>query len=126
MYVCVCFVSHQIGCDRSSALVQICEDRSFQAFVSDALSLPLRSASFDACISIAVIHHFSTQVQILVKPPTGFSGFLDGLLISWVECFDLKLLCTLVSVAGAAAGSSSGAGETPEAGWSCADLRVGL
>lgn len=63
MCVCVCFFSHQVGCDRSSALVQICEDRGFQAFVSDALSLPLRSVSFDACISIAVIHHFSTQVQ---------------------------------------------------------------
>ncbi|XP_075905974.1 tRNA (carboxymethyluridine(34)-5-O)-methyltransferase alkbh8 isoform X2 [Nelusetta ayraudi] len=54
-----------VGCDRSSALVQICEDRGFQAFVSDALSLPLRSASFDACISIAVIHHFSTQERRL-------------------------------------------------------------
>lgn len=63
--VCVCFVSQQVGCDRSSALVQICEDRGFQAFVSDALSLPLRSASFDACISIAVIHHFSTQVETM-------------------------------------------------------------
>ncbi|XP_034556271.1 LOW QUALITY PROTEIN: alkylated DNA repair protein alkB homolog 8 [Notolabrus celidotus] len=50
-----------VGCDRSSALVQICAERGFQAFVSDALSVPLRAASCDACISIAVIHHFSTQ-----------------------------------------------------------------
>ncbi|XP_074535698.1 tRNA (carboxymethyluridine(34)-5-O)-methyltransferase alkbh8 [Halichoeres trimaculatus] len=50
-----------VGCDRSSALVQICADRGFQAFVSDALRVPLRAASCDACISIAVIHHFSTQ-----------------------------------------------------------------
>nr|XP_020495617.1 alkylated DNA repair protein alkB homolog 8 isoform X1 [Labrus bergylta] len=50
-----------VGCDRSSALVHICAERGFQAFVSDALSVPLRTASCDACISIAVIHHFSTQ-----------------------------------------------------------------
>ncbi|XP_039987691.1 alkylated DNA repair protein alkB homolog 8 [Xiphias gladius] len=50
-----------VGCDRSSALVQICAERGFQAFVSDARIVPLRTASCDACISIAVIHHFSTQ-----------------------------------------------------------------
>ncbi|XP_033486468.2 tRNA (carboxymethyluridine(34)-5-O)-methyltransferase alkbh8 [Epinephelus lanceolatus] len=54
-----------VGCDRSSALVQICAERGFQAFVSDALRVPLRSASCDACISIAVIHHFSTQERRL-------------------------------------------------------------
>ncbi|XP_036940988.1 alkylated DNA repair protein alkB homolog 8 isoform X2 [Acanthopagrus latus] len=54
-----------IGCDRSSALIQICAERGFQAFVSDALSVPLRSATCDACISIAVIHHFSTQERRL-------------------------------------------------------------
>ncbi|KAK2847126.1 hypothetical protein Q5P01_010125 [Channa striata] len=54
-----------MGCDRSNALVQICAERGFQAFVSDALSVPLRTASCDACISIAVIHHFSTQERRL-------------------------------------------------------------
>ncbi|KAL6116236.1 alkbh8 [Pungitius sinensis] len=54
-----------VGCDRSSALVQICAQRGFQAFVSDALRVPLRTASCDACISIAVIHHFSTQERRL-------------------------------------------------------------
>ncbi|XP_047450942.1 alkylated DNA repair protein alkB homolog 8 isoform X2 [Mugil cephalus] len=54
-----------VGCDRSSALVQICAERGFHAFVSDALSVPLRTASCDACISIAVIHHFSTQERRL-------------------------------------------------------------
>uniref|UniRef100_A0A671TEJ1 AlkB homolog 8, tRNA methyltransferase n=1 Tax=Sparus aurata TaxID=8175 RepID=A0A671TEJ1_SPAAU len=54
-----------VGCDRSSALIQICAERGFQAFVSDALSVPLRSATCDACISIAVIHHFSTQERRL-------------------------------------------------------------
>ncbi|XP_072515951.1 LOW QUALITY PROTEIN: tRNA (carboxymethyluridine(34)-5-O)-methyltransferase ALKBH8 [Salminus brasiliensis] len=54
-----------VGCDRSVNLVGICADRGFQAFVSDALNVPLRSSSFDACISIAVIHHFSTQERRL-------------------------------------------------------------
>ncbi|XP_037534400.1 alkylated DNA repair protein alkB homolog 8 [Nematolebias whitei] len=54
-----------VGCDRSSALVQICAERGFHAFVSDALSVPLRTASCDACISVAVIHHFSTQERRL-------------------------------------------------------------
>uniref|UniRef100_A0A8C6TZC9 AlkB homolog 8, tRNA methyltransferase n=1 Tax=Neogobius melanostomus TaxID=47308 RepID=A0A8C6TZC9_9GOBI len=54
-----------MGCDRSSALISICAERGFQVFVSDALSVPLRSASCDACISIAVIHHFSTEERRL-------------------------------------------------------------
>ncbi|KAL7840414.1 hypothetical protein AOLI_G00257370 [Acnodon oligacanthus] len=54
-----------VGCDRSVNLVGICAERGFQAFVSDALNIPLRSSSFDACISIAVIHHFSTKERRL-------------------------------------------------------------
>nr|XP_057935300.1 alkylated DNA repair protein alkB homolog 8 [Doryrhamphus excisus] len=54
-----------VGCDRSSTLVQICADRGFQALVSDALCVPLRTATCDACISIAVIHHFSTPERRL-------------------------------------------------------------
>ncbi|KAI1893935.1 hypothetical protein AGOR_G00128770 [Albula goreensis] len=54
-----------MGCDRSQSLVQICAERGFQAFVSDALNVPLRSGVCDACISIAVIHHFSTQERRL-------------------------------------------------------------
>ncbi|XP_018591693.1 alkylated DNA repair protein alkB homolog 8 isoform X3 [Scleropages formosus] len=54
-----------LGCDRSHSLVQICADRGFQAFTSDALEVPLRSGVCDACISIAVIHHFSTQERRL-------------------------------------------------------------
>ncbi|KAL4646957.1 hypothetical protein GN956_G7704 [Arapaima gigas] len=54
-----------VGCDRSRNLVQICADRGFQAFVSDALEVPLRSGVCDACISVAVIHHFSTQERRL-------------------------------------------------------------
>ncbi|XP_055971075.1 alkylated DNA repair protein alkB homolog 8 [Sorex fumeus] len=49
-----------IGCDRSHRLVDICRERQFQAFVCDALAVPIRSGSCDACISIAVIHHLAT------------------------------------------------------------------
>lgn len=51
---------YMIGCDRSQNLVDICRERQFQAFVCDALAVPIRSGSCDACISIAVIHHFAT------------------------------------------------------------------
>ncbi|CAO2636253.1 Alkylated DNA repair protein alkB homolog 8 [Lemmus lemmus] len=51
---------YMIGCDHSQNLLDICRERQFQALVCDALSIPFRSGSFDACISIAVIHHFST------------------------------------------------------------------
>ncbi|KAG8523386.1 Alkylated DNA repair protein alkB-8 [Galemys pyrenaicus] len=46
--------------DASQNLVDICRERQFQAFVCDALAVPVRSGSCDACISIAVIHHFAT------------------------------------------------------------------
>ncbi|XP_061484662.1 alkylated DNA repair protein alkB homolog 8 isoform X2 [Rhineura floridana] len=51
---------YTFGCDRSMTLMDICGEKGFQAFVCDALCVPLRSGSCDACISIAVIHHFST------------------------------------------------------------------
>uniref|UniRef100_A0A8C4RMJ1 tRNA (carboxymethyluridine(34)-5-O)-methyltransferase n=1 Tax=Erpetoichthys calabaricus TaxID=27687 RepID=A0A8C4RMJ1_ERPCA len=56
---------YMIGCDRSRNLVEICRERQFQAFVSDALSIPIRDGICDACISIAVIHHFSTKERRL-------------------------------------------------------------
>ncbi|NXY22670.1 ALKB8 protein, partial [Atrichornis clamosus] len=54
-----------VGCDHSKNLVDICGEKHFQAFVCDALSVPIRSGSCDACISIAVIHHFSTAERRL-------------------------------------------------------------
>nr|XP_026646498.1 alkylated DNA repair protein alkB homolog 8 isoform X2 [Zonotrichia albicollis] len=56
---------YMVGCDRSKNLVDICGEKHFQAFVCDALSVPIRSGSCDACISIAVIHHFSTAERRL-------------------------------------------------------------
>ncbi|NWX20414.1 ALKB8 protein, partial [Aegotheles bennettii] len=54
-----------VGCDRSKNLVDICVEKNFQAFICDALSVPIRTGSCDACISIAVIHHFSTAERRL-------------------------------------------------------------
>ena len=61
---------HMIGTDRSFNLVSCARERDqkFQTFVADSLQLPLRSESFDAVISIAVVHHFSStslRVQAL-------------------------------------------------------------
>ncbi|XP_032328445.1 CWF19-like protein 2 isoform X3 [Camelus ferus] len=51
---------YTIGCDRSQSLVDICRERRHQAVVCDARAVPVRSGSCDACVSIAVIHHFAT------------------------------------------------------------------
>ncbi|XP_005999468.1 alkylated DNA repair protein alkB homolog 8 isoform X2 [Latimeria chalumnae] len=56
---------YMIGCDQSRNLVDICGERNSQAFVCNALSVPIRSGVCDACISIAVIHHFSTEERRL-------------------------------------------------------------
>ncbi|KAL1763902.1 alkylated DNA repair protein alkB-like 8 isoform X1, partial [Sigmodon hispidus] len=62
---------YMIGCDRSQNLVDICRERQFQTLVCDALSVPFRSGAFDACISIAVIHHFSTvRTRVRFPAPT--------------------------------------------------------
>lgn len=54
---------YTIGSDRSKALVSICKRKGKEAIVSDVLSLPYRSECFDAVISIAVIHHLSTETR---------------------------------------------------------------
>nr|DBA32521.1 TPA: hypothetical protein GDO54_000305 [Pyxicephalus adspersus] len=56
---------YMIGCDRSKNLIDICGEKEYEACVCDALSVPFRPGSFDACISIAVIHHFSTEERRL-------------------------------------------------------------
>lgn len=54
-------IPSQMGCDRSSGLAEICRKREFQVQISNCLSLPYRDNLFDAAISIAVIHHLSTE-----------------------------------------------------------------
>ncbi|KAK2519052.1 Alkbh8 [Columba guinea] len=58
---------YMVGCDRSKNLVDICGEKNLEAFVCDALSVPISSGSCDACISIAVIHHFSTAERRLAS-----------------------------------------------------------
>ncbi|XP_076958974.1 tRNA (carboxymethyluridine(34)-5-O)-methyltransferase-like [Bidens hawaiensis] len=50
-----------IGCDISAPLIQICSDRGHEVLVADAVNLPYRSGYGDAAISIAVLHHLSTE-----------------------------------------------------------------
>ncbi|XP_055625198.1 alkylated DNA repair protein alkB homolog 8 [Toxorhynchites rutilus septentrionalis] len=52
-----------LGCDRSDGLLKVCTDRGFSVVQCDCLALPFRSASVDACISIAVIHHLATETR---------------------------------------------------------------
>lgn len=49
------------GCDRSHGLVDICHHKGYEVLISDCLNLPYKDDSFDAAISIAVIHHLSTN-----------------------------------------------------------------
>ncbi|XP_013386160.1 uncharacterized protein LOC106155736 [Lingula anatina] len=51
---------YKLGTDRCARLVEIAAEHGHQTMVSDSLLLPYRDNVFDAVISIAVIHHFST------------------------------------------------------------------
>lgn len=52
-----------IGTDRSKGLLETAQDKSdlYELFAADSLKLPFRDQICDAFISIAVIHHFSTD-----------------------------------------------------------------
>jgi ubiquinone/menaquinone biosynthesis C-methylase UbiE len=52
-----------IGTDRSKGLLDTAleKDKNFQLFAADSLRLPVRSGIFDCFLSIAVIHHFSSD-----------------------------------------------------------------
>lgn len=52
-----------IGCDISAPLINICADRGHEVVVADALNLPYRSNFGDAAISIAVLHHLSSEIR---------------------------------------------------------------
>lgn len=75
-----------IGSDRSSGLVECAKEFGHEVIVSDGLSLPHHDNFFDFAISIAVIHHFSTEERrieairhILIKlKPTG-----EALIYCW-------------------------------------------
>jgi alkylated DNA repair protein alkB homolog 8 len=52
-----------IGCDISPSLIEICEKRGHEVLVADAVNLPHRENFGDAAISIAVLHHLSTEMR---------------------------------------------------------------
>jgi alkylated DNA repair protein alkB family protein 8 len=56
---------YMVGTDRSLGLLKTASDKSesYEMFAADSLFLPVKSAVCDAFISIAVIHHFSTEQQ---------------------------------------------------------------
>ena len=52
-----------IGCDMCPELVAIAASRGHEVSVADCLNLPYRANLFDAVMSIAVIHHLSSEVR---------------------------------------------------------------
>ena len=52
-----------VGCDISAPLIQICVDRGHEVLVADAVNLPYKTGFGDAAISIAVLHHLSTEIR---------------------------------------------------------------
>lgn len=52
-----------VGTDISENLLKICKERGCEVFTADSLILPIKSCSFDHAISIAVLHHFSNDLQ---------------------------------------------------------------
>lgn len=61
------------GCDNSTNLASICKRKEGEVLLADNLNLPYRSDTYDAVISIAVIHHFASverrirSIQQLVR-----------------------------------------------------------
>lgn len=54
-----------IGCDRSSGLLNVCRSKQLNVFRCDCRSVPIRSSSADGVISIAVIHHLANKSRRL-------------------------------------------------------------
>ncbi|GFT36895.1 probable tRNA methyltransferase 9B [Nephila pilipes] len=50
----------KIGTDRCAALTAAARAKNFEVLTSDNLHMPFRDETFDAVLSIAVIHHFAT------------------------------------------------------------------
>lgn len=50
-----------IGCDRSVNLLGICRKNRFECLAANALELPFKDESVDACIFIAVLHHLANE-----------------------------------------------------------------
>jgi len=61
VFTCIMDMRVQMGCDRSTGLVEICRSKGFQIVLANCLQLPYKSDSLDAVLCIAVIHHLSTN-----------------------------------------------------------------
>jgi len=91
-YLNACSNTVMFGCDYSTSLSDICITKSSRLFICDGMDIPIRSACFDACICIAVLHHFSTDkrrrngVQELLRVTR--SG---GLVLIYVWAVEQKL-----------------------------------
>ncbi|KAG8292173.1 hypothetical protein J6590_045844 [Homalodisca vitripennis] len=51
---------YQLGADRCAQLTEAARQKENEVLVCDNLALPFRDDSFDAVLSIAVVHHFAT------------------------------------------------------------------
>lgn len=60
-YLCINNQAYKVGCDYCLPLVESAREQNYETMVCDSLHLPYRSQCFDAILSIAVIHHFSTK-----------------------------------------------------------------
>jgi len=55
--------SHFIGCDTCKEFVSLCKGRGLNVVQACATKLPFNDSSFDATLSVAVIHHLSTDIR---------------------------------------------------------------
>eukprot|EP00062_Callorhinchus_milii_P007040 gi/632948200/ref/XP_007889460.1/ PREDICTED: putative methyltransferase KIAA1456 homolog isoform X2 [Callorhinchus milii] len=53
--------AYKVGCDYCLPLVKSAKEQDYEVMVCNGLHLPYRDQCFDAILSIAVIHHFSTK-----------------------------------------------------------------
>ncbi|XP_048388066.1 probable tRNA methyltransferase 9B [Stegostoma tigrinum] len=60
-YLCINKQAYNLGCDYCLPLVESAREQSYETMVCDSLHLPYRNQCFDAILSIAVVHHFSTK-----------------------------------------------------------------
>ena len=81
----------KIGSDYSQELLQVAKSRGREVVACDNLALPFRDNCYDALISIAVIHHFSSyerrvqairEMARIVKP--------NGRIMIYVWAFEQK------------------------------------
>eukprot|EP00899_Mesostigma_viride_P012474 jgi/Mesvir1/21227/Mv06663-RA.1 len=62
-YLGVCAGLAMLGSDISDELMKICARRGFDVVVADSLALPYRTNCCDAAISVAVLHHISSEAR---------------------------------------------------------------